>query len=84
MNISISTETQKLLEETMKAGNFSSADEALHRALEAFDQLRGENIEQLDNETQDALERAFAQSGRGEGRPWAEVRAQLRNRFPES
>ena len=75
MNISVSEKTQKLLEQQMKRGGFQSHDDAVHAALQTVDELQGEAIEDLDGETQAALDRAFAQSERGEGQPFAAFRA---------
>src|SRR3954451_13538216 len=77
MNISLSPKTQKLLEQQMKQGRFSSHDEALQAALQTLDEIQGEPIEGLDDETQAALERAFAQSERGEGQPFREFRKEF-------
>jgi Arc/MetJ-type ribon-helix-helix transcriptional regulator len=77
MTIALSPESQKLVESQLREGNFSSAEKAVQFALEAMDQVRGDDIEELDGETQAAIERAFAQSARGEGRPWEEVRREL-------
>lgn len=77
MNVLISSETQKLLEERMKEGDYASADEVIRAALEA---LEGEDIEDLDPETQAAIERAEAEADRGEGIPLDEAFAQLRQK----
>jgi len=77
MNISVSERTRKLLEQQMKRGRFGSHDEVVRTALQTLDELRGEPIEDLDKETQAALNRAFAQSERREGEPWAEFRAKF-------
>jgi len=81
MNVTLTPESQKLLELQLKKGNFSSAEKAVHFALEALDQVRGDDIEDLDRETQAAIERAFAQSARGEGRSWEEVRRELSAKY---
>jgi len=81
MTIALSPRTQKLLEEQMEKGGFSTPDEALHTALQALAELRGEAIEDLDEPTRAALDRAFEQSARGEGRAWADVRAELAAKY---
>ncbi len=78
MTIALGPLTQKLLEEQMAQGGFSTPEEAVRYALQALAELRGEAIEDLDEPTQAALERAFAQSARGEGRAWSDVRAELK------
>ena len=81
MTISLSPETQKLLEEQMKKHGYASADEAVRTALERLNQEDSEYIEDLDEETQVAIQEGLAQSERGEGRPWEQVREEIRARF---
>jgi len=81
MTISLSPETQKLLEERMKSGRFSNADELVRAALQTMDEFRGEDYEDLDPRTRSAIEEAEARVGCGEGRPWEEVREEIRARF---
>lgn len=81
MTIALRPQTQKLLEEQMKKGGFATADEVVHCALQALAELRGEAIEELDKPTLAALDRAFAQSARGEGRAWSDVRAELAAKY---
>lgn len=84
MTITLSPETQKLLEARMKQGGFQTPDAIVRIALETLDQIEGEALEELDDETQAAIERAEAQSARGEGRPWEEVKAELRAKYLKS
>ena len=81
MPILLNPETEKLLEERMKRGGYSSADEIVRAALETLDRSEAEAIEDLDQATQAALKRAEAQAERGEGRPWNQVKAELQSRF---
>jgi Arc/MetJ-type ribon-helix-helix transcriptional regulator len=81
MTISLSPKTSKLLARQMKKGGFSTPEDAVRTALESFDQTQDDDIEQFDQETQSAINRAFAQSRRGEARPWAEVRQELRAKY---
>jgi putative addiction module CopG family antidote len=81
MHIILSPQTQKLLEERMRKGRYSSADDARRAALQTLDEVEGDLLEDLDAETQAALERAEAQANRGEGRPWEEVREELRAKY---
>jgi Arc/MetJ-type ribon-helix-helix transcriptional regulator len=80
MNITISPETQKLLEEEMRKREHTSADDVVRIALETLNQLRGEDYEDLDDETRAAIERAEAQYQRGEGIPLDEAFTQLRRK----
>jgi len=81
MTITLTQQTQKLLEEQMRKGHFATADDAVRTAFEALQQVRGDDIEDLDEQTQAALERAFAQSERDEGRPWEQVRQELKAKY---
>jgi hypothetical protein len=65
----------------MKAAGFATADELVRVALDALDEIQGEDIEDLDPATQAAIERAEAQSARGEGQPWEDVRAAIRAKY---
>ena len=81
MTITLTPETQKLLEDRMKKGGFSTPDALVRAALQTLDDVEGDAYEDLDQDTRDAIERAEGQSARGEGRPWADVKAELRARF---
>jgi putative addiction module CopG family antidote len=81
MNIVLSPETQKLLEERMRSGRFATPDEAVRAALQTLGEVEGDALEDLDAETQAAIERAEAQGDRGEGMPWEQVRDELRARY---
>ncbi|HSI36204.1 MAG: type II toxin-antitoxin system ParD family antitoxin [Phycisphaerae bacterium] len=82
MGISLTPETERRIEEQVRRGGFASADELVRTALDALEQ-EGPAIEDLDVETQAALARAEAQAARGEGRPWAEVKSELRAAFKQ-
>lgn len=81
MTISLSAETQKLIEEQMKATGVRTPDELVRVALQTLRQLRAEDFDSLDPETRAAIEEGLAQADRGEGRPWEEVREEIRARF---
>ena len=81
MTISLTLETQRLLEEQMKKHGYANADEAVRIALEKLDQEEGEYVQDMDPETQAAIERGLAQADRGEGRPWEDDREESRARF---
>jgi Arc/MetJ-type ribon-helix-helix transcriptional regulator len=82
MNISLSAETQKLLEEQMNKGCFATADEAMQAALRTLEETRHvDDYEDLSPGTRSAIEEAEAQCERGEGRPWQEVRSEILARF---
>ena len=79
MSITLRPETQKLIEERMRQGGFSSPDDLVRVALETLE-VQGEDIESLDAETRAAIERAEEQSARGEGMPAAEAFERLRRK----
>jgi putative addiction module CopG family antidote len=80
MAISLSDRTQKLIEEKLNSGQYSSADDVVHAALEALNELEAHG---LDEETLDAIDRAEDQIERGEIHDWKNVREQIRAKFLE-
>ena len=78
MTIVLSAGTQKLLDQKLKSGEYGSADEVLHAALEALDWAAGGL---LDEATLDALDRAEDQIERGEEHDWKDVRERVRDIF---
>ncbi|MDB5322232.1 MAG: hypothetical protein JWN40_3863 [Phycisphaerales bacterium] len=80
MNIAISPQTQKLLDEQLKRGGYSSADDVLRVALETLNEVQGEDYEDLDEETRAAIERAEAQYAKGGGIPVDQAFAELRRK----
>ena len=78
-NVSISAETQKLLERRLKSGEYRTVDDVLHAALEALDTI---NSVALDEATLDAIDRSEGQIERGEVHEWESVREQVREGFP--
>jgi hypothetical protein len=81
MNVSLSPQTEKLLQQQMKNSGCSDPDDVLRIALQTLDQLRGEDYDDLDAQTCAAIEEAEGQCERGEARPWEEVREELQARF---
>ena len=78
MGITLTPETQRLLEDKLKGGLYRSADEVVLAALEALDELESA---ELDDETLDAIDRAEDQIERGEVHDWKSVREQVRAKF---
>jgi predicted transcriptional regulator len=81
MAVALSPEVQRRIEEQLTRSGFSSPDDLVLHALNTLDQLAGEPLEDLDPQTQEAIAEGLAQADRGEGRPWADVREELRTRF---
>jgi hypothetical protein len=81
MAITLSDETQRLIESRMKEAGVGTADELVRLALQTLEQVRGQDFEDLDPETLAAIEEGLVQADRGEGQPWDRVREELRARF---
>jgi Arc/MetJ-type ribon-helix-helix transcriptional regulator len=81
MPITLSPETQRLIEERMKQAGYSSPDELVRLALQTLDHVRGEDYEDLDAETRAAIDEAEAEYERGEGIPVDEAAARLRSKY---
>ncbi len=78
MSISLRPETERLLEDRLKNGNYSTADELVHAAINALDEL---DSAELDTETLDAIDEAEDQIERGEVHDWRDVRDKVRAQF---
>jgi putative addiction module CopG family antidote len=78
MTISLSPDTQKLLEEKLKTGDYRSADDVVHAALQALSELESHG---LDDETLDAIDRAEDEIERGDVHDWKDVRDSVRAKF---
>jgi putative addiction module CopG family antidote len=78
MTISLGPETQKLIEARLKTGEYRSADDVVHAAMEALSELEATR---LDEPTLDAIDRAEDQIERGQVHDWKDVREQVRTKF---
>ena len=81
MGISLSPETQRILEALMTKYGCPTADDMVRIALERMRGRENRFLEELDADTQAAIEEGLAQAENGEGRPWADVREEIRARF---
>ena len=81
MPISLTLETQRLIEERMKQEGFTTPDDLVVLALKTQEQVRGVDYEDLDEETRAAIEEGQAEIERGEGIPLEEAKRILRARF---
>lgn len=79
--VSLSAETQRLIEQRMKETGVGTPDELVRLALQTLEQTRGEDFDDLDPATRSAVEEGLSEADRGETRPWDEVREELRARF---
>ena len=65
----------------MQKGGYSTPDELVRTALRTLEEIEGEPLESLAPQTLAAIERAEAQSARGEGQPWELAREEFRARY---
>lgn len=78
MSFSLSPETQKLIEERMRLGGYSSPDDLVRDAIDVLAQVGGE---ELDEETLASIRRGEEQVQRGEYRDWEQVKAEIRSKY---
>lgn len=77
MSISLSPETQALIEKHMKETGIDSADALIRVALQTLHQSRGDDFEDLDAGTRAAIDEGLSQADRGETTPWGELRTRV-------
>lgn len=80
MSISLTPETQRLIEQRMKQTGLKSPDELVRLALETLDQIQGEDYEDLPPPVRAAIDQAEAEFQRGEGIPADEAFVKLRRK----
>ena len=78
MAITLSPETQRLVEDKLQSGVYHTADEVVVAALQALNEVEGL---ELDEGTLDGIDRAEDQIERGEVYDWGAVREQVRDEF---
>jgi len=77
MQVSLSPEAQRFIEEQVTSGRFASTDEVLEEALVRMMDDPG----QLDEATLDAIDQSEEQIARGHVHDWKQVSAELRRRY---
>jgi Arc/MetJ-type ribon-helix-helix transcriptional regulator len=80
MEITISSQTQRLLDQEMKRGGYASADDVVRAALQTLNDVKALDYDDLDEGTRAAIERAEVQNERGEGIPVDDAFARLRRK----
>ena len=80
MEITLSPETQKLLEEQMKQSGQATADEVVRIALESLRVRETFDYADLDEATRASIEEAETQCDRGEGIPVEQAFAELKRK----
>jgi putative addiction module CopG family antidote len=78
MNLSLSQDVQRFIEEKVRAGQYATPEEVIHTAIA---RLQSDEAIELDDEQLAAIEEGLAQADRGEGRPWEQVREELRTNY---
>lgn len=76
MTITLGPETQRLLEDQLKSGNYANPDEVLQAALQALGEFN-----ELDQATLDAIDISEEEIERGEVLDWDDVREEIRTKF---
>jgi Arc/MetJ-type ribon-helix-helix transcriptional regulator len=79
MTLTLTPETQRLVEEKLKDGSFTSFDQLVQAGLSTLDQQSME----LDEETLDAIDEAEDQIERGQVVSWEEVKKRLNARIEQ-
>jgi predicted transcriptional regulator len=79
MTITLSAETQKLLEERMRERGFENPEDALREALQ---DSHDADVDRSP-ETLAAIRRGLAQSKAGQTRPWSEFEKELVDRYSQ-
>jgi hypothetical protein len=80
MPLSLSPETERLIEARMKETGVESADDMIRLALRMFDQTFAEGFEDLDPQTRKSIDESEAEYQRGGGIPADEAFAMLRRK----
>ena len=81
MNLSLSPDVQRFIEDKVRTGRYATAEDVIHAAISRLRRDEAIGHEELDEDDLAAIEEGLAQANRGEGRPWEEVRAELRAKY---
>src|SRR5687768_7817157 len=81
VNVSLDPELAKFIEAQVRVGRYASPDAAVNAAVARFMAEEQLLAEELDDEDLAAINEGLAQLDRGEGRPWEDVRAELKARY---
>ena len=75
VNLSLSTEAQRIIEERIRRGEYATPEAVVNEALARLE------ADEPDEQTWAAIDRAEAEFERGEDRPFEEVAAELRQKY---
>ena len=77
MTITLSPETQKMLEHRMQLNGFKNPDDALRAALMTMEETEEQQEDDRSPETLEAIRRGLADAEAGRTRPWEDVKRDL-------
>jgi putative addiction module CopG family antidote len=77
MQVALSAETQALIEERIKQGGYSTADDVVRVALDVLHQVD----EQIDDQEISAIRHAIKQMKQGEAIDWKQFSKQARTKY---
>ena len=78
MQVALSAETQALIEERIKQGGYSTADDVVRVALDVLHQIEDEQIDDGDIAN---IRHAIEQMKRGEVIDWKQFSGQIRRKY---
>ena len=84
MNVSLKPELVEFVRDQVRAGRYGSADDAVNAAVAKLKAEEELLADEPDDEDLAAVEEGLSQLDRGEGRPWEQVKAELRAKHPSS
>jgi hypothetical protein len=84
MGISLSRETEKLIEEQMRQTGASTADDLVRMALQTLEQTRGVDYDDLDADTRASIDESEGEYQSGGGIPAREAFEILRKKHADS
>ena len=80
MNVVLTPELEHFVNQQVQIGHFSSPADVVEAALQLL-RSNAANEDELDDETLLAIQKSDEQIARGQGRPWEEVREELKAKY---
>jgi len=81
MQVQLKPELARFIEDQVKSGRYGSPEDAVNAAVAKLQSEEELLADELDDEDLARIEEGLVQAGRGETRPWAEVREELRAKY---
>ena len=79
MDIELSVEAKRFIEESVRSGGYASAREVLEAGIA---RLMLDPTPEIDDETSAEIDEGIAELDRGESIPWRDLRAELMSKHP--